>query len=39
MTETAKLIASNGEGGDMFGFSAAISGDTIIIGAGERMCL
>ena len=33
MTETAKLIPSNGTSGDLFGQSVAISGETIIIGA------
>lgn len=33
MTETAKLTASNGEPGDCFGGSVAISGDTILVGA------
>lgn len=32
-TETAKLTASDGEAGDYFGYSVAISGDTIVIGA------
>jgi len=32
-TETAKLTASDGEANDYFGFSAAISGDTVVIGA------
>jgi len=33
MTETAKLTASDGVSGDSLGFSAAISGDTVIAGA------
>ncbi len=33
MTETAKLLASDGEAYDAFGSSAAISGDTVVIGA------
>ncbi|MDD5559066.1 choice-of-anchor tandem repeat GloVer-containing protein [Candidatus Methylomirabilis sp.] len=32
MTETAKLTASDGAGGDEFGTSVAISGDTIVVG-------
>ena len=32
-TETAKLTASDGDGGDQFGFSVAIDGDTVVIGA------
>ncbi len=32
-TESAKLTASDGESGDNFGFSVAISGDTAIVGA------
>ncbi len=32
-TETAKLTASDGAGGDFFGTSVAISGDTIVVGA------
>ncbi|NUM47894.1 MAG: FG-GAP repeat protein [Anaerolineales bacterium] len=31
--ETAKLSASNGEGGDNFGYSVDILGDTILVGA------
>ena len=31
-TETAKLIAADGEAGDRFGFSLAISADTIVAG-------
>ena len=32
--QTAKLTASDGESGDYFGYSVAVDGDTIIIGAG-----
>ena len=32
-TETAKLTASDGDGGDQFGFSVAVDGDTVLIGA------
>ena len=32
-TETAKLTASDGDGGDQFGFSVAVDGDTVVIGA------
>jgi len=32
-TEVAKLIASDGAGGDFFGYSVALSGDTAVIGA------
>ena len=32
-TETAKLIASDGAAGDFFGYSVAISGDTVVAGA------
>lgn len=32
-TQTAKLTAQNGEAGDNFGYSVAISGDTVVIGA------
>ncbi len=31
--ETAKLTASDGAGGDQFGFAVAISGDTVVVGA------
>ena len=31
--ETAKLVASNGEGNDRFGWSAALVGDRVVIGA------
>lgn len=34
-TFTAKLITSDGIGTDMFGFSAAISGDTVVVGASD----
>lgn len=33
MTETDKLVASDGTGGDKFGTSVGISGDTLIVGA------
>ncbi len=33
MTETAKLIASDGESNDYFGYSVSISGDVALIGA------
>ena len=33
MTQTAKLTASDGTEGDRFGYSVAISGDTIVVGA------
>ena len=33
MTETAKLTASDGAGGDYFGYSAAVFGDTVVVGA------
>jgi hypothetical protein len=32
-SETAKLVASDGQAGDLFGDSASVSGDTIVIGA------
>ena len=32
-TQTAKLTASDGAGGDNFGLSVSISGDTVIVGA------
>jgi len=34
-TEQAKLVASDGAGGDNFGFSVALSGDTVLVGASE----
>jgi len=34
MTSTAKLTASDGAAGDQFGDSVAISGDTVVVGAG-----
>jgi len=34
-TETAKLLASNGETGDRFGSSVAIDGNTIVVGATQ----
>jgi hypothetical protein len=33
MTQTAELSSSDGAGSDDFGFSAAITGDTVVIGA------
>jgi hypothetical protein len=33
MTQTAKLAASDGAGGDAFGISIAVSGDTVVVGA------
>ena len=33
MTETAKLTASDGAGGDAFGYNVSISGDTVAVGA------
>ena len=33
MTQTAKLTASDGEDYDHFGYSVAISGDTVVVGA------
>jgi FG-GAP repeat len=35
-TENGKLTAAGGQEGDVFGISAAISGDTIVVGADER---
>lgn len=42
LTEDAKLLASDGSGGegpfrggDFFGFSVAVSGDTVVVGANE----
>ena len=35
LNEDAKLIASDGEGGDFFGSSVAISGDTLIAGVNR----
>ncbi len=32
-TEVAKLTASDGAGADFFGFSVAVSGDTVVVGA------
>jgi hypothetical protein len=32
-TQQAKLLPSDGEGGDVFGFSVSLSGDTALIGA------
>jgi hypothetical protein len=33
MTQTAKLTASDGAGGDTFGYATGISGDTVVVGA------
>jgi hypothetical protein len=33
LTQNAKLTASDGASGDEFGFSAAVSGDTVVVGA------
>jgi len=33
-TEDAKLTASDAAAGDFFGASVAVSGDTIVVGAG-----
>jgi hypothetical protein len=33
LTHTAKLVASDGEASDLFGFAVAIRGDTIVVGA------
>ncbi|MBE7556968.1 MAG: FG-GAP repeat protein [Anaerolineales bacterium] len=33
LTQTAKLVASDGVTGDLFGFAVAITGDTIVVGA------
>ena len=33
MTETAKLTASDGAAGDLFGFSVSVSGDVAVVGA------
>ena len=35
-TETAKLTASDGEAGDFFGFSVAVDGDTVVVGADRN---
>ena len=35
LTETAKLTASDGAAGDVFGSSVAISGGTVVVGAGD----
>lgn len=34
-TESAKLVASDGDGGDHFGLSVAIDADTVVVGAGR----
>ena len=34
-TETAKLTASDGAGGDYFGFSVAVDEDTVVVGAAQ----
>jgi hypothetical protein len=36
-TETAKLTASDGAERDFFGYSAAVSGDTVVVGAGATV--
>ncbi|MBI4673665.1 MAG: FG-GAP repeat protein [Chloroflexi bacterium] len=33
MAQSAKLVASDGAAGDLFGLSVAISGDTVVVGA------
>ena len=33
LTQTAKLTASDGAAGDQFGYSVAVSGDTVVVGA------
>jgi len=35
-TQQAKLLADDGSGSDMFGFSVALDGDTAVIGAVQR---
>ena len=35
MTQTAKLTASDGQIGDEFGYSVAISGNTVVVGASN----
>ena len=35
-SETGKLTASDGSGGDEFGFSVAVDGDTVVVGAHKR---
>jgi hypothetical protein len=35
-TEEAKLLASDGAAGDYFGFSVAVSGNTVVVGASRR---
>ena len=38
-TETARLVASDGNAGDCFGTMVAISGDTVVVGsAGQAVC-
>ena len=36
MTQTAKLTASDGAAGDLFGYSVSISGNTVVVGARQR---
>ena len=36
-TESAKLIASDGQAGDRFGVSVAISGDTVVVAGGAEL--
>lgn len=38
LSETQKLIASNGAASDNFGNNVAISGNTLVVGAGSRDC-
>ena len=35
-TQTAKLMAFDGAAGDGFGSSVAVSGDTVVVGAGDK---
>jgi hypothetical protein len=37
MTQTAELTASDGVAGDWFGYSVAISGNTVVVGAPDAM--
>jgi uncharacterized protein (TIGR03437 family) len=37
-TQQAKLTASDGAGGDEFGYSVAVSGDTVLAGAPVKNC-
>lgn len=38
LTEVAKLTAGDGAGGEAFGFSVSISGDTVVVGAPFIAC-